>query len=245
MRYGVIADIHSNLEALEEVLSFLEKERVERVLCLGDMVGYGPNPNECVEKVRKTQAFSLLGNHEWAIFFPEIQNSFNPVARKAIEWTSEELSLENKEFLAGLLLKGEIDGFSIVHSTWDKPEEWRYILSLFEAEFNFFILRKDICFFAHSHQAVAYRKKGELDCEEFYFPEGGEITLEEGCRWLINPGAVGQPRDGNPQSSFGIYDAEERKFTFFRIEYEREKTKKKILKAGLPSFLAERLEYGL
>jgi predicted phosphodiesterase len=245
LRYGIIADIHSNLEALRAVLDILKRQNIDRFLCLGDIVGYGANPNECIEEVRNLEAESIIGNHEWGVIHPEIRSFFNPVAKQAIEWTERELSNENQDYLAHLGVVKETNLFSMVHSTLYEPTQWYYIISPEEAELNFPLMKKEIVFFAHSHQAVIYSKHRDENCKGFALPEGGKILLKRGYRYLINPGSVGQPRDGNPQASFGIYDTESRTVQIKRCNYDINKAREKILKAGLPSFLAERLVYGI
>ena len=245
MRYGIIADVHSNLEALRAVLDILKEEDIDRFLCLGDIVGYGASPNECVEQIRRLKSEVVIGNHEWGVLHPEILPFFNPVARQAIEWTRKELSWENLKYLSGLEVVKENELFSMVHSSLYEPTGWHYIFSAEKAELSFSRMRGMICFFAHSHQAVIYSKYRQERCRGFAFPEGGEMFIEEDHRYLINPGGVGQPRDGNPQASFAIYDTELKKVEIRRCDYDIDKAKQKILKAGLPSFLAERLAYGV
>ena len=174
-----------------------------------------------------------------------IRDSFNPVARQAIEWTRKELFWENLKYLSGLEVVKENELFSMVHSSLYEPTGWHYIFSAEKAELSFSRMRGMICFFAHSHQAVIYSKYRQERCRGFAFPEGGEMFIEEDHRYLINPGGVGQPRDGNPQASFAIYDTELKKVEIRRCDYDIDKAKQKILKAGLPSFLAERLAYGV
>jgi len=245
LRYGIIADIHSNLEALRTVLDILERENIDKFLCLGDIVGYGANPNECVEKVRNLEAEVVVGNHEWGVLHQEIRSFFNPVAKQAIEWTERELSTENQDYLAHMAVVKETNLFLMFHSTLYEPTQWYYIISPKEAEQNFFLMKREIGFFAHSHQAVIYFKPQDENCKGFALPEGGKMLLEKGYRYLINPGSVGQPRDGNPQASFGIYDTKSRTVQIKRCDYDVNRAREKILKAGLPPFLGERLLYGI
>ena len=226
-------------------MDILRKENIDKFLCLGDIVGYGANPNECVEEIRNIEAESIVGNHEWGVIHPEIRSFFNPIAKQAIEWTESELSRENQDYLANLEVVRETSLFLAVHSTLYEPTRWHYITSSEEAELNFSLTEKEICFFAHSHQAVIYFKHRDAHCREFFLPGGGKMLMERGYRYLINPGSVGQPRDGNPQASFGIYDTKSKILQIRRCDYEIRRAREKILKAGLPHFLSERLLYGI
>jgi len=245
LRYGIIADVHSNIEALRAVLSILKGQKIDKFLCVGDIVGYGASPNECVEEVKKLNGEVVLGNHEWGVLHPEILPLFNPMARQAIEWTKRELFRENIDYLSHLEVSKENELFSMVHSSLYEPTRWHYIFSPEEAELNFSQMKRKVCFFAHSHQAVIYSKYQGDRCKGFAFPEGGKMGIEENHRYLINPGGVGQPRDGNPQASFAIYDTQSKTVQIRRCGYDIDKAKEKILRAGLPPFLAERLLYGI
>src|SRR3990172_12337150 len=151
MKYAIISDIHGNLEALESVLDDIERRKVDSILCLGDIIGYGPNPNECVELIKSKAKIILAGNHDYAPLGKIDISYFNPWARSAIEWTRGELSEESVEFLLSLPLKAEIDGFTIVHATPYHPQEWNYIITIGDAIKNFPEFKNQICFIGHSH----------------------------------------------------------------------------------------------
>ncbi|MFI5322226.1 MAG: metallophosphoesterase family protein [Thermodesulfobacteriota bacterium] len=238
MRYAIISDIHANLEAFRSVLEEINGSEVGRVICLGDIVGYGANPNECVEIIRSRGISSLLGNHDAAACGLSEPLDFNPVARDAVLWTRDELTGENREFLASLPEKELIDGFTIVHGSPSDP--YKYILSSYDAAPEFELLEgKSLCFFGHTHVSVCYSLYEGRIAET----RAGAFRLRRGAKYLVNPGSVGQPRDRDPRASFLIYD--DRGYVEFRrVEYFIEGAQKKIIESGLNRFLAERLSQG-
>ncbi len=241
MKYAIISDIHGNLEALESVLAELEKRSVDSILCLGDVVGYGPNPNECLELIKEKAEVTLAGNHDYAPLGKLDLSYFNPWARNAIEWTRERLTDVSIEFLLGLPLKQEIDGFTIVHSTPSEPQKWNYIISIEDAQKYFPQFSNQVCFIGHSHVPIIIVLTEEGECR---FVQDNPLQISENRRYIINVGSVGQPRDLNPKASFGIYDESAMLYEHVRVDYDIPETQRKIRKAALPEFLAERLELG-
>ena len=241
MRYGIFSDIHANLEALEAVLAELEEAHVDEILCLGDVVGYGPNPNECIALVKEKVAFCLAGNHDVAPLGKLDVQYFNYVARKAIEWTAKELTSESQAFLQSLPMTRAYETFFIVHSTPLEPEKWGYILSMGDAEDNFAGFTQQTCFVGHSHSAWCVEKSADGHHEG---RENYPILLNDSARYLINVGSVGQPRDRNPAAALGILDVENKTYELRRVPYDIPATQRKILEAGLPELLAERLALG-
>lgn len=241
MRYGLISDIHGNLEALDQVLSELDKIKVDSILCLGDVVGYGPNPNECVTQVRKRAAVCLIGNHDEASLGRVDLDLFNYMAREAIEWTMRQLSKTSKEYLVNLPYIHEFDECLIVHASPDEPRRWNYILSLEDAAHSFAAFDQQACFIGHSHTpwVIDLNVEGRMQVRQDY-----PIEFQEDHRYLVNIGSVGQPRDRNPAAAFGVFDSEKREYTLKRVPYSFAKTQKKIRGTGLPSFLADRLATG-
>lgn len=241
MKYAIISDIHGNLEALDTVLAEIEKQKADSIICLGDIVGYGPNPNECVDKIKEVTEVSLAGNHDYAPLGKLDLSYFNPWARDAIRWTADELSESSIEFLLELPLKLEMNGFTIVHATPEQPAEWNYILTIGDAARNFSEFENQVCFVGHSHvpMVVSVDQEGE-----YLVQKENPLKIEEGLRYIINVGSVGQPRDLNPKASFAIYDHDEKTYQLLRVEYDISQTQSKIRKSGLPEFLAERLELG-
>jgi len=242
MVYGIISDIHSNLEALEKVLEQLCG--VEAYLCLGDLVGYGPNPNECTQLISQLSPCTcVVGNHDLAAIGKYDIGWFNWHAREAILWTRQQLTPETKGFLTALPEVLVQDPLTLVHGSLPDPME--YITSPWETRLTFAKMTTPICLIGHTHVAEYYvQREGESNCQQVPLTNGGEITLEEGLRYIVNCGAVGQPRDGNPQASFGIYDTEAKTITIKRVEYPIEVVQKKMTEVGLPQFEIMRLALG-
>ncbi len=240
MKYAILSDIHSNLEALRVVLSEISRRGITDFICLGDIVGYGADPRACLEIVKEIQALAVLGNHDYAAAKPVDLSIFNENARLAIIWTRERLEPPGKDYLNSLPLTAEVSGVTLVHSSLNEPERWHYILNPRDARASFDSLLEPICFFGHSHRPLAYREeRGEITVEY-----GPWIEFQDGSRYLVNVGSVGQPRDRDPRAAFGIYDQEEKNVEIVRVEYPVAKAQEKILRAGLPSFLASRLAEG-
>lgn len=243
MRFALISDIHANLEALEAVFSDIEKQKVDEIICLGDVVGYGANPNECCELVSKVCPIVLLGNHDAAAIDALSTQHFNIHAKIAIEWTTQNLRKEIKTFLKTLALKSTKEMMTLVHATPYEPNMWYYITSLEEAAFNFQFFDTQLCFVGHTHIPIII----VLDKnKELYVHQDTTINLKdiEGSRVLINVGSVGQPRDRNPKSCYGIFDTESLQFNYRRVSYNIDKTQVKMKKIKMPDFLISRLEDG-
>ena len=242
MRYAILSDIHGNLEAFEAVLNDLAGTDIQKLIFLGDIVGYGPSPEECIALLRGKFDVMIAGNHDWAVTGKTDINTFNSVAKHAIEWTIAHLSPDDKKFLTELPLKKEEEGLTFVHASPLNPQDWVYVFSGYEAVRNLRAVKNDLCFVGHSHipSVFVLNEFGEL----FFSKKFSEIVLEGKIRFLINVGSVGQPRDGSSLASYGILDMKKRVFYLRRVRYSFETTQKKIISAGLPSILAERLARG-
>ncbi len=241
MKWALFSDIHGNLEAIQAVAEDLRLQGAERIFFLGDGVGYGAEPNECLAVVRELTDTGVAGNHDYGAVGLTRIDTFNPAALQAILWTQDHLSMENIAYLRRLPLtrqEGEVD---FVHSSPDHPEEWNYIFSLPEAEEGFRALRGNVCFIGHSHRpmVVGQEAGGKID-----ILRSVKVRLKEGVRYIINVGSVGQPRDGDPRASYGIYEDESREYRLRRVEYDIPGAQKKIRHAGLPPSLAQRLSKG-
>lgn len=241
MRYGILPDIHGNWEALSSVLEELEKEKVNRFLIPGDVVGYGAEPRKCLDKVEELDSLLILGNHDCAVLGLENLDYFNHHARIALEWTQSNLNSEHIKFLRSLSIKKIERDFLLVHATPGNPEEWKYLVREDEAwrEFNHFNER--ICFLGHTHIPLVVKK----NCREVKVSSEMKFILETGCRYLVNVGSVGQPRDGIPDAACGIYDSDEESIMIKRVPYDIETAARKIVRAGLPRSLSERLYLGM
>jgi predicted phosphodiesterase len=243
MRIAIISDIHGNLEALEAVFEDIQDQQIDQVVCLGDIVGYGANPNECLELVRERCSDILLGNHDAAAVGLLSTKHFNIHAKIAIEWTTNTLSKESHSYLQSLPLRKTDGENTYVHATPYEPNMWYYITSLEEAAFNFQFFETQFCFIGHTHIPIII----VLDREkELYVHQDGQIDYGrlEACRLLINVGSVGQPRDRNPNSCYGILDSEKGIFAHQRVSYDIKKTQTKMRKLKMPEFLIMRLEDG-
>lgn len=240
MRYAIISDVHSNLEAFKVVLSELEKESVGGILFLGDIIGYGPDPNECTKKIKEVTNKVLVGNHDHAAVGLTDVSYFNPYAREAIEWTMEELAEEGKSYLSKLPLTGSINDIFLVHSTPKRPQDWNYIFTIEDVIENFRYFSQSLCFLGHSHVPVIIEmdRAGRLEILK------DEVEIKKDRRYIINVGSVGQPRDGNPDAAYAIYDTERSIIRIKRVPYNYQKTQEKMRKAGLPYYLIERLARG-
>ena len=240
MRWGIISDIHGNLEALEAVLTALSKERIDKYLYLGDIVGYGANPRECIAGIKRLNPVTIAGNHDWASVNLFGLSYFNPAALEAILWTSQNISYEDKEFLKNLELVYQEDGLTLVHGSLPHPEQFEYILDVSSAEETFQLLKTSICFIGHSHRPAIFIKEGKNCTYTFQT----KIRLRPSQFYIVNAGSVGQPRDGNPNAAYVVYDGESKEVQIKRMPYNISKARDKIIKAGLPRILAERLALG-
>ncbi|VAX30233.1 hypothetical protein MNBD_NITROSPIRAE03-1445 [hydrothermal vent metagenome] len=241
MLYAVISDVHSNLEALNAVIKDIRKRDIENILFLGDAVGYGPNPNECIELLKKECMILLAGNHDRAVTGDTPLVYFNENARAAVQWTIEHITGEHLEFLGKLdILKVmEKDNLCLVHSTPKEPDAWRYIITLNDAGGNFQYFEQKICLAGHSHAPfiVEKRPSGELILYK------DRATFSEAARYIINAGSVGQPRDRDTRAAYAVLT--EGKVEIIRVDYNFKETQRKMKEAGLPKFLIERLEKGM
>ncbi len=242
MRYGIISDIHSNLEALRRVLSGLGEKKVDCCLCAGDIVGYGADPAECIRLVRDNCSAAVCGNHDYGIFDDEVLDWFNPEAREAILWTREQLSEDEVEFLKGLEMKKPMDDFMLVHSTALFPKEWKYIVTVDEAADSFEGFDEKICFIGHSHKPMIFTfNEKNSECR---FGSEPLTLIVPHLRYIINVGSVGQPRDGDPRAAFAVFDTVKREVEICRVDYDVKSAGEKIIKAGLPEALGVRLGFG-
>jgi len=240
LRYAIISDIHSNLQALQEVLSLIDRLAVDRIICLGDIVGYGGDPALCIELVRQKCFQVILGNHDAAAVGLTSVAYFNPVAREAALWTGRVLTPREKSYLSGLPLKDDFGEFEIVHSTPDDPALWRYLFTEEEAGPLFDCFSRQLLFYGHTHFPMVF----ESSLKEVLFHEPEDFTLDSQIRYIVNVGSVGQPRDGDPRAAFALFDSGRNEVTFHRQPYDIAAAQRRILENGLPQILAARLAYG-
>jgi diadenosine tetraphosphatase ApaH/serine/threonine PP2A family protein phosphatase len=240
MRVAVISDVHANHHALEAVLDEIDAAGVDAVWCLGDTVGYGPRPNECCDIVQERADHCLVGNHDLVVLGELTVSDFNDEAAAAAIWTNEVLTPESRAFLASLKPFGEVDGVALFHASARDPI-WEYVLTEEAAEATLELSDAPLVLVGHSHIALAISADGG-HIGGGPAPGGSRVALEG--RKLLNPGSVGQPRDGDPRAAWLLLDFEERFAEFHRVPYSVERTQAEMRERGLPRGLAARLERG-
>jgi predicted phosphodiesterase len=246
MRYLILSDIHANLEALDAVLEAARDLAYDQILVLGDLVGYGPDPNAVTDRVRDLAPAAIVrGNHDKVTAGVEDAEGFNRIARRAAEWTLATLTPENRSFLAALPAGPQVvdNWVEICHGT--PRDEDEYVASDLDALRALKLATRPICLFGHTHIPVAYRLKGnEFDLLLHRSDGGEEITIDADASYLINPGSVGQPRDSNARAAFGLIDTAVPLVRWLRVPYDLAQTQAKLTAAGLPLPLADRLALG-
>jgi predicted phosphodiesterase len=239
MRYGIIADIHGNLEGLQVVLADIQAQRCTHVVCLGDVVGYGANPKECLDIIRGMNIPVVKGNHDEYIGSSEDPEGFNDAAAEAVSWSRNQLTEDDRKWLRELKYFRLVANFSIVHATLDAPQRWGYVFEKLEAAASFTYQNTQVCFFGHTHVPVAFIRDTGV--------RGGtysKFRVESGKKYFVNVGSVGQPRDGDPRAAYVIYDLPQQTIELRRLEYDIPTAQRKIRAAGLPERLADRLATG-
>lgn len=239
MKYAILGDIHSNLEAFQAVLADAQEQKVTHYACVGDIVGYNANPRECLKLVQELNCLAVRGNHDHYCSHDEDLNGFHPLAADAVDWTRQQLSEEQRQYLRKLKFMAPVESFTVVHSTLDTPEMWGYVFDTLEAEANFNYQTSSVCFFGHTHVPLAFEKADTV--------RGGlytRIKVTMGRKYFINVGSVGQPRDGDPRAAYAIYDMRSNLIELRRVPYDFKLTQKKILNAGLSERMASRLAVG-
>jgi predicted phosphodiesterase len=240
MRYAIISDIHGNIESLERAFSLMNPE--DQVLCLGDIVGYGPNPNECITLLRTRLKHAVLGNHDLAALENFGVEYFNDAARAAIAWTQNVLSDESRAWLNGLSYEIRYPDFLMVHGA--PVNYFEYILDKRTASKAFALTDAPLVFIGHTHIAEYWVAEPDGSLGHRHMQHGGELKLEEGRRYIVDVGSIGQPRDLNPEASFVFYEPQSRRVEWVRYPYPIREVQEKIHEAHLPEYLAMRLESG-
>jgi diadenosine tetraphosphatase ApaH/serine/threonine PP2A family protein phosphatase len=236
----LLSDIHANLEALQAVLAAVDERKPDRILCLGDVVGYGASPNECLDLVRSRCEVVLLGNHDAAASGGPEAARFNVYARTAAEWTARTLTRDNREYLQKLPLTAPCATFFCVHASPATPRDWEYLLDRFDAEPQFAYFTEPVCFIGHTHQPAVFMAD----------PDGtrslpvGTLRIDPERRYIINVGSVGQPRDRDPRACFVVLREGSGELEYVRVPYDIEGAQARIRAAHLPEVLAARLSTG-
>jgi len=239
MKYAIIADIHANWEALQVVLEDTRSQKCTHYACLGDVVGYNANPKECLDVIRTMGMPCVKGNHDEYCSGETNLEGFNPHAAEAINWTRNQLTDEDRLWLRDLKYIKLVANFSLVHATLDGPQRWGYVFDKLAAAASFTYQNTSVCFFGHTHVPVAFIRDSVV--------RGGtysKFKVEPGRKYFVNVGSVGQSRDGVPKATYVVYDLDEGSIELRRLDYDIPTTQRKILAAGLPPRLAERLAFG-
>lgn len=238
--FAILGDVHANLDALSVVLEDCKSQGVTDFLCTGDVVGYNADPHECLDIIRSLGCPVVMGNHDYYVSTAQDLDDFNPHAAAVIEWTRQQLSDEEMEYLRTLPFVKTQMGITLVHSTMDNPESFGYVFDHLQAEAHFSHQVTPLCFHGHTHCPMIYEKQlgavYRIDAQDFKLPIGR--------KYFINVGSVGQPRDGDPRAAYVIYDPKARFVRFRRLEYDVAAAQEKIRMAGLPERLAARLAVG-
>ena len=239
MKYAIIADIHGNLDAFQVVLEDIRNQKATHIVCLGDIVGYNAQPTECLHIIQQMNIPCVKGNHDDYCSTENHLDGFNPHAAEAVHWTRQQLSVADKQWLRELKYSRMAANFTMVHATLDAPDRWGYVFDKLAAAASFPYQNNQMCFFGHTHVPVAFMRDTVV--------RGGtysKFKVDPSKKYFINVGAVGQPRDNNPKCAYVIYDMDAQTIELRRLEYDIAATQKKILAAGLPERLAERLAFG-
>jgi predicted phosphodiesterase len=239
MRFAIVSDIHANLEAFEAVLADARDNKCTHFVCLGDVVGYNANPHECVALVQGLDCPIVKGNHDEQASLVESSRDFNEMAEAAIQWTRDNLAVEDKDWLRDLKMQRQVRDFTIVHATLDTPEQWGYVFNNLDAAASFTYQHTTVCFFGHTHVPIAFIRDEGVQRQQI-----DKLRIDPGKKYFINVGSVGQPRDGDWHAAYCIYHVESNLVEQRRIKYDLATAQKKIIDAGLPPMLAERLAVG-
>jgi diadenosine tetraphosphatase ApaH/serine/threonine PP2A family protein phosphatase len=240
IRYAILSDIHANLEGLQIILKDAQDQHCTHYVCLGDVVGYGPNPKECLDIIRGLNCPTVMGNHDEYCASNLDLTGFNAMAAEGIRWTREQLSTDDKAWLRELKYVRHVESFTIVHATLDLPEKWAYVFDKLAAAASFNYQHTPVCFNGHTHVPIAF-VRGPSGLQGGLY---SRIRIEVGRKYFINVGSIGQPRDRNPKAAYVIFDLTSNLIELRRVEYDIATTQKKIRAAGLPESLAERLAQG-
>jgi diadenosine tetraphosphatase ApaH/serine/threonine PP2A family protein phosphatase len=241
MKYGFFSDVHSNLEALRACVVDFRAEKLDKLYFLGDAVGYGPYPNECVKLIKDIADVRLMGNHDFAALGLMDTDLFNQYAAESMGWTKDSLSRKTIEIMSDFELKYTMDDMLLVHSSPRDPEFWHYVLDMDDAAESFDYFKQKFCFIGHTHRPFIVYKEPSGECE---LAKDFEETVTDDRRYLVNIGSLGQPRDGDPRSCYLIYDSKAGILRYKRVPYNIKVTQRDMAQLGLPDYLIERLAVG-
>lgn len=240
MKYAILADIHANLEAFQAVLADIKERQADRIVLLGDVVGYCADPKECIRLAQQHIDLIVQGNHDEYSACEKPMDHFTPTAAETILWTRKQLNTAERSFLINLPLQRHTEHFLMTHASPWHPEHWHYVINRESAAYGFSAFNDRVCFVGHSHSPVMFSEKGEIIQANRY----QQFHIKPGERYIINPGSVGQPRDKDPHASYITYDTESGFIQLHRVDYDIRTAQQKILNAGLPERNAYRLSSG-
>jgi len=241
MRQAILSDIHGNLEALHQVLRRVEMEKCDRILCLGDCVGYGPFPSECVDLLYRSCTVVLAGNHDYGLLGWTSTESFNEFARRALRVSAPLMTEQTLEQLRNSPLTWQDAKVFCVHATPLDPESWHYLLSIYDADIQWNVFSQSLGFFGHTHTPMAICQTAQRHTVQ---RTAADLQLQPGERYLLNVGSVGQPRDGNPDACFVVHDVDEQRVRWVRVPYDIDATQRAMQQLRIPEFLIRRLTFG-
>lgn len=239
MRYAILSDIHGNLDALKSVLTALETQRIDSYVCLGDIVGYGPQPSECLHEIQKYSSVIVAGNHDLAACDKINIAAFNALAKEAILWTRSKLNDAELLYLSSLPLQERFESCHFVHGTLYAPELFDYVQSSYDAHLSMARMEAPVCFVGHSHVPVTF-----VQGDSITYSLNTTYRIEQDKKAIVNVGSVGQPRDKDPRACYAVYDVEALTVSIRRVTYDIDSVVAKVREAGLPGSLGERLRLG-
>ncbi len=240
MRYGIFSDIHSNLEALDAVLGALKNEAIDRFICVGDLVGYGPDPRLCIQKIRQLGCKIVAGNHDWGVSGKIKTNTFSVCAAEAVNWTKNVISKEDRDFLSALNIEYVNSDLCAVHASYEDPYSFNYLYRASAAVETFKFMPVNVCFIGHTHVPAVFR----LNAEKAVMLKQQRVVIAPEMKYIFNAGSVGQPRDGVNLAAFCVFDTKKKLVEFRRIRYNIASVQEKIRKRGLAEIFAVRLGQG-
>ena len=239
MRYGIITDVHANLQALHALWAFAKEQNIDEVFCAGDIVGCGGNPQECIEFIKDNGIVAIAGNHDWAVCGKRSLDFFDMEGQEVVLWTRQQLTQENIEYLQNLPIVFKIEHFTMVHATLNDPEKFMSVDDEEDLIATFHYMQEQVCFIGHTHEPSIMMREHE----QITYP-GDFVVLEPHAKYLVNAGSAGQPRDNNPKACIVIYDTQTATISIKRVDYDIEGAQQAIIKAGLPKQLSDRLAVG-
>ncbi len=242
----IFSDIHGNLEALQAVLNDAAGRNIHRSICLGDMVGYGPYPNECIQLIQGIKnCRCIAGNHDVAALWQTSPYGMSPAAKEVILWVMDQLSVDNKEYLASLPDRLDLADMTFVHANPYNPRGWRYVMDRKYALRSFAATQCRHLFIGHSHRPLVITRNNRITIDIQPVPGSIQFRVADSRRRIINCGSVGQPRDRDSRACYLVFDTRKQRLEFYRVNYDIEKTCQALVAAGLPSLLAQRLRKGV